>query len=278
MTNQPKFKSEKYQQRYDQLSAMSEKLYSELKAGNREHLLNVLKVISITPSLTVRNALVLYQQLGKAPMGLKTPAEWKKLNVSIKKGNRWLWLWEPQFYDDLKTGKKVKGRILPSARIDISQTNAVKPDRMDLFKVEQALIDKYGISIWNGRTTEPALKVPNTTQIVVNSDFSKKQILEAAAGQILRVAQPQNKPLTLGAMLVFRCTGSDKMLRKEIDRNDSPASVELTDLKSIIGDYRKLVAECESLVKDLAKKLEKEESPPISIVDSDPEEDLPYEI
>lgn len=106
---------------YNKLSDYCQKKTENLTYEDAE---NLLKTWANCPNLSIRNALMVVEQLGYPPRHLKAPEEWTKMGVKINPDANPIKIWVPKMELNQQTKKMERTGMELKDRIDITQTNA----------------------------------------------------------------------------------------------------------------------------------------------------------
>ena len=200
-----------------QLEELTQSTWEEFQADNPNRLYYVLTSLAENPHLSIRNCLVVSEQL-KAPvtqlLSTRTENEKERLaakgyNLNTKQVNYWAYRTQK---DKTKSAYMTWGH-------DLSQF--IKPDRHAslLSEFNRYLCIQHNIKCKKGTNVYPCWKIDD--YIIFDKYSSYNECQEYLTGQIMRFLAPDKEPLTIGAMLVYRITGDDYLIKDVIERGNN---------------------------------------------------------
>lgn len=227
----------------DEFKSLSHRLKSELDSGVVLAQRNALEVMTKCPGYSALNSYLLYDQLERSPVVLKTRKEWESLGYSVWGGE--LFIWEPSFKES--NGKQVKSGMQVKGLIDITQTDCVlDPDVLNLSKIEGKYIGKYHINCSTIDNIDHPVGIIGTKALGINNkDFTADQILADTLPLLVKISHPEFKePEIVSAMFYYRVTGDMFPLNLAVAARSSGKNI---DFKEIGKDYRTFSLEAEKL-------------------------------
>lgn len=250
--------------KYQELVDRTKALYDKFEAGDKEQMFKCLSVLSHNPNYSVKNSLLLCDQLGKPPRHVfrrqtdQDISDWEEKGRYVKSGSKQLSYWYPSKFKDENGTTRTK--FMMTWGYDISQTNEIyqKP-QLSLEDIAQYLIDKYDIKVSSGiGIGAPCLKI-DKNHIVYDAYAPYKDSVKSSIGEILRCICPGCKPKAIGGMVVYHFTGDYKYLLNEVNREDVPLLP--ADIKNIKDKYKVLFTDLCIYEKQKVKSLTREEEP-----------------
>lgn len=216
----------------DYIEKRTKELETLVNNNDPDQLLALLKSWSFKPTYSIVNALLIYEQLKRPAIALGTRKYWESKGFAIKYGAKPITIWKP--VKNPEDDNIIEG-YLQKSRYDITQTTGKMPYMFNLNDALLSILKQLRISV-KIDIRNPQFATDEYTQsgraIILNPSKSNNILYDLApivVGKFIYDSHAKERATTAAAMLIYRSTGDDSVLRQLIASGEIRKATILTD-------------------------------------------------
>ena len=227
----------------DYIENRTKELETLVNNNDPEQLLALLKSWSFKPTYSMCNALLIYDQLKRPAVALGTKKYWESKGFFVKYGAKPIVIWKPIKNPD--NDKVVEGYSQKN-RYDITQTTGKMPYMFKLDDALMSILKQQMISV-KIDIRSPQFATEEYSQagraLILNPALSNNILHDLApivVSKCIFEEHAKERSATAAAMLIYRSTGNDSVLRKMIESGEITKATVITDRAAYSAVYDNL--------------------------------------